>query len=128
MIEGYDDKPPGCLLVNMEVELAPWDHEVDVKVGESFDRMEQFLAKRQLEVLGPGQVVQLTRNDSSMKQRQSRTLFSRPWLSLFHFLGQSKTYFIESGGMTIRKVAWNIDTQSNTLFSAVNWYKYILSV
>lgn len=45
MIEGYDDKPPGCLFVNMAVELTPWDHEVDVKAGESFDRMEQFLAE-----------------------------------------------------------------------------------
>jgi TetR/AcrR family transcriptional repressor of nem operon len=44
MIEGYNDKPPGCLLVNMATELAPWDHEVDVKVGEGFDRMEQLVA------------------------------------------------------------------------------------
>lgn len=29
---------------------------------------------------------ELTGNVSSMKQRQSRTLFSRPWLSLFQFL------------------------------------------
>lgn len=44
IIEGYDGKPPGCLLVNMAVELAPWDPEVDVKAGESFDRMEQLVA------------------------------------------------------------------------------------
>lgn len=44
LIEGYEDKPPGCLLVNMAVELAPWDHEVDVKAGEGFDKMEQLLA------------------------------------------------------------------------------------
>lgn len=44
IIEGYEDKPSGCLLVNIATELAPWDLEVDVKVGESFDRMEQLVA------------------------------------------------------------------------------------
>lgn len=45
MIEGYDDKPPGCLLVNMAVEVAPWDHEVDAKTLESFDKVEKLLAE-----------------------------------------------------------------------------------
>lgn len=44
MIEGYDDKPQGCLLVNMAVELAPWDHEVDATTMESFDKVEKLLA------------------------------------------------------------------------------------
>lgn len=43
MIEGYEEKPSGCLFVNMAVELAPWDSEVDVKAGESFDKIEQLL-------------------------------------------------------------------------------------
>ncbi|MGM0835429.1 MAG: TetR/AcrR family transcriptional regulator [Bacillota bacterium] len=45
MIEGYDDKPQGCMLVNMAVELALRDTEVDIKAGESFDRMEHLLAE-----------------------------------------------------------------------------------
>ncbi|MFJ5761130.1 TetR/AcrR family transcriptional regulator [Neobacillus sp. NPDC093182] len=44
MIEGYDNKPPGCLHVNMAVELAPWDPKVNVKAGESFEWMEQLIA------------------------------------------------------------------------------------
>lgn len=44
MIEGYEDKPPGCLLVNMAVELAPWDSEVDRKAGEGFGTTERLLA------------------------------------------------------------------------------------
>ncbi|MZQ86735.1 TetR family transcriptional regulator [Paenibacillus sp. 5J-6] len=45
MIEGYDDKPPGCLLVNMAVEVAPWDQEVDMKTLESFDKVEKLLVE-----------------------------------------------------------------------------------
>lgn len=45
MIEGADDKPPGCLLVNMAVEVAPWDHEVGFKTLESFDTVEKLLAE-----------------------------------------------------------------------------------
>jgi len=43
MIEGYVEKPSGCLFVNMAVEVAPWDSEVDAKAGESFDKTEQLL-------------------------------------------------------------------------------------
>ncbi|MDQ0887872.1 TetR/AcrR family transcriptional repressor of nem operon [Paenibacillus sp. V4I9] len=44
MVEGNEEKPLGCLLVNMAVELAPWDPEVDVMAEESFDRTEQLIA------------------------------------------------------------------------------------
>jgi len=44
MIDGYDGKPPGCLFVNMAVELAPHDEEIDVKANESFEIVEQLLA------------------------------------------------------------------------------------
>lgn len=44
MIEGYDENPPGCLFVNMAVELAPRDSEVDIQACESFDRTERLLA------------------------------------------------------------------------------------
>ncbi|WP_217283114.1 hypothetical protein, partial [Paenibacillus alginolyticus] len=39
----------------------------------------------------------------SIKQQQSWTLFSRPWLLLFRFLGQSNTYFSEFDGLYTEK-------------------------
>ncbi|MBB6731522.1 TetR/AcrR family transcriptional regulator [Cohnella zeiphila] len=44
MIDGYEGKPPGCLLVNTATELAPRDAEVDARTGEGFDTMERLLA------------------------------------------------------------------------------------
>ncbi|MGO4544863.1 TetR/AcrR family transcriptional regulator [Paenibacillus sp. 2TAB23] len=44
MIEGVDDSPPGCLFVNMAVELASRDYEVETKVNDSFTKSEQLLA------------------------------------------------------------------------------------
>ncbi|WP_042160832.1 TetR/AcrR family transcriptional regulator [Paenibacillus gorillae] len=43
MIEGYEDKPPGCLLVNTAVELAPRDSEIGNKALQGFTNTEQLL-------------------------------------------------------------------------------------
>ncbi|MFD2613426.1 TetR/AcrR family transcriptional regulator [Paenibacillus gansuensis] len=45
MIEGYENKPPGCLFVNMAVELALRDQEADAHAGESFEELERLLAE-----------------------------------------------------------------------------------
>lgn len=43
-IEGIDDgSPPGCLFVNMAVELASRDPEVEAKACEGFTKLEQLL-------------------------------------------------------------------------------------
>ncbi|MFC5451317.1 TetR/AcrR family transcriptional regulator [Paenibacillus aestuarii] len=44
MIDGYEGKPPGCLFVNMAVELAPHDDEIDGQASESFVIVEKLLA------------------------------------------------------------------------------------
>lgn len=44
VIDGYEGKPPGCLLVNMATELALRDPEVDAQIGARFDDMERLLA------------------------------------------------------------------------------------
>lgn len=43
MIEGEEDSPPGCLMVNSAVELAARDAEVDTKSTEAFATAEQLL-------------------------------------------------------------------------------------
>ncbi|MFD2613424.1 TetR/AcrR family transcriptional regulator [Paenibacillus gansuensis] len=43
IIDGMEDKPPGCLVVNMSVELALRDPEVDAKARESFERTEGLI-------------------------------------------------------------------------------------
>ncbi|CAM4405660.1 TetR/AcrR family transcriptional repressor of nem operon [Paenibacillus endophyticus] len=43
MIEGVEDSPPGCLFVNMAVELASRDGEVETKVNDNFTKSEQLL-------------------------------------------------------------------------------------
>jgi len=43
MIEGEEDSPPGCLMVNSAVELAARDADVDTKSTEAFATAEQLL-------------------------------------------------------------------------------------
>lgn len=43
MIQGIDDSLPGCLFVNMAVELAARDPEVEAKVCDSFTKSEELL-------------------------------------------------------------------------------------
>lgn len=44
MIEGYEDRPWGCLIVNSATEMALRDKEVEKKTEEAFMQTEQFLA------------------------------------------------------------------------------------
>lgn len=44
MIEGYEDKPWGCLIVNSATEMALQDKEVEKKTEESFMQAEHLLA------------------------------------------------------------------------------------
>jgi hypothetical protein len=48
-------------------------------------------------------VLFITLTDNVSLQQQSRTLFSRPWLLLFYFNGQSNTYISEPEGFAFRK-------------------------
>ncbi|MFH5187374.1 TetR/AcrR family transcriptional regulator [Paenibacillus sp. TAB 01] len=43
MIEGEEDAPPGCMIVNSAVELAVRDAEVDARTAGAFGRTEQTL-------------------------------------------------------------------------------------
>ncbi|OXM82856.1 TetR/AcrR family transcriptional regulator [Paenibacillus rigui] len=45
MINGEEDAPPGCMLVNSTVELAIRDTDVDAKTMEAFTRTEQLLVE-----------------------------------------------------------------------------------
>ncbi|GGG67986.1 TetR/AcrR family transcriptional regulator [Paenibacillus radicis (ex Gao et al. 2016)] len=51
MIEGYDDKPSGCLFVNTAVELGPRDAEIGEKAVQGFTDTEQLLT----DIIGKGQ-------------------------------------------------------------------------
>ncbi|MFF2089201.1 TetR/AcrR family transcriptional regulator [Paenibacillus sp. NPDC058174] len=51
MIEGYEDKPSGCLFVNTAVELGPRDSEIGNKAVKGFTDMEQLLT----DIIGKGQ-------------------------------------------------------------------------
>ncbi|MCY9660672.1 TetR/AcrR family transcriptional regulator [Paenibacillus chondroitinus] len=73
MIEGTDDKPPGCLLVNMAVELAPWDPEVDAKTVQSFDKVEKLLADLIQRGLESGEFTS-TRNASVLAEEMHNTM------------------------------------------------------
>lgn len=44
MIEGYEDRPWGCLIVNSATEMALRDKEVEEKTEEAFMRTEQLIA------------------------------------------------------------------------------------
>ncbi|MBU3156580.1 TetR/AcrR family transcriptional regulator [Clostridium estertheticum] len=44
MIEGYEDRPWGCLIVNSATEMALRDKEVDEKTEKAFMQTEHFLA------------------------------------------------------------------------------------
>jgi TetR/AcrR family transcriptional regulator, transcriptional repressor for nem operon len=44
MIEGYEDRPWGCLIVNSATEMALRDKEVEEKTEEAFMQTEHFLA------------------------------------------------------------------------------------
>jgi TetR/AcrR family transcriptional regulator, transcriptional repressor for nem operon len=44
MIEGYEDRPWGCLIVNSATEMALRDKEVEKKTEEAFMQTEHFLA------------------------------------------------------------------------------------
>ncbi|BFT72267.1 TetR/AcrR family transcriptional regulator [Paenibacillus sp. P36] len=73
MIEGTGDKPPGCLLVNMAVELAPWDLEVDAKTVQSFDKVENLLAELIQRGLESGEFAS-TRNASELAEEMHNTM------------------------------------------------------
>ncbi|MBV7276603.1 TetR/AcrR family transcriptional regulator [Clostridium sp. PL3] len=45
MIEGYEDRPWGCLIVNSATEMALRDKEVEEKAEEAFLQTERFLAE-----------------------------------------------------------------------------------
>lgn len=51
MIEGYEDRQWGCLIVNSATELALRDKNVEEKTEEAFMQMEHFLA----DIVGKGQ-------------------------------------------------------------------------